>query len=227
MVVEQPTRARSRRRRAPSASRRDARRRRTTRRSRAHISPNLPLQHTAISSPGEKRLQIAASSAPRPVVWTGSGVSAVPNTGPEQLERRRRARARTRACDGESSGARRRAARAPERASDRASSAATARRRLRRMRRHSITPFFRSDSSISARYSTPRPISAMRAVSRAISSPTSVRTVFRVVARHDRDAVLVADDDVARHHDGVAARDRDVDLAGAVLVARAGADGCG
>src|SRR5262245_29957994 len=34
----------------------------------AHISPNLPLQHIAISSPAEKRLQIVASSAPRPVV---------------------------------------------------------------------------------------------------------------------------------------------------------------
>src|SRR5512146_1517673 len=33
-----------------------------------HISPNLPLQQMAISSPDEKRLLIVASSAPRPVV---------------------------------------------------------------------------------------------------------------------------------------------------------------
>ena len=47
--------------RVPVRRRPDARRHRTTPRARAHISPNLPLQHTAISSPGEKRLQIAAS----------------------------------------------------------------------------------------------------------------------------------------------------------------------
>ena len=47
----------------------------------AHISPNWPLQQTAISSPGENRLQIVASIAPRPVVCTGSTGSRVPNSG--------------------------------------------------------------------------------------------------------------------------------------------------
>jgi hypothetical protein len=35
----------------------------------------------AFASPGENRLQIVASSAPRPVVCTGSGALLVPNTG--------------------------------------------------------------------------------------------------------------------------------------------------
>ena len=48
---------------------------------RAHNSPKRPLQQTASSSPAEKRLQIAASMAPRPVVCTGSTGCVVPNTG--------------------------------------------------------------------------------------------------------------------------------------------------
>src|SRR6476660_5622009 len=44
-------------------------------------------------------------------------------------------------------------------------------------------------------------------------------------ARHDGDAIAVADDDVARHDDRAAAADRHVDLAGTVLVAATGANG--
>jgi len=46
-----------------------------------------------------------------------------------------------------------------------------------------------------------------------------------VRARHDSDAIAVADDDVARHDDRAAAADRHVDLARSVLVAATGADG--
>ena len=69
-------------------------------------------------------------------------------------------------------------------------------------------------------------ISAIRAcLARDQLPSTRSRTSSRDGARHDRDAVVVADDDVAGHDDGVAAGDRDVDLARAVLVAAAGADG--
>src|SRR5262249_49317232 len=44
---------------------------------------------------------------------------------------------------------------------------------------------------------------------------------FGVGARHDGNAVFVADDDVARHDNDVAAGDRNVDLTGAVFVATA------
>ena len=81
MIVERGLELARRRRRAPNSSRTRCTTTPYDSAKPAHISPNLPLQHTAISSPGEKRLQIAASSAPRPVVWTGSGVSRVPNTG--------------------------------------------------------------------------------------------------------------------------------------------------
>ena len=46
-----------------------------------HMFPNLPLQQAMSSSPGENRLQIAASMAPRPVVCTGRTSPVVPNRG--------------------------------------------------------------------------------------------------------------------------------------------------
>src|SRR5262249_41111769 len=49
----------------------------------------------------------------------------------------------------------------------------------------------------------------------------TIENFARVIARNDRDALEVSDDDVARHHDSIPAGDRHVDFAGSIFVAPA------
>ena len=153
----------------------DARRARTTRRA----APTSRRTCRCSTRRSRRRARRDCRSPPRArrgrSCARAAAVSAVPNTGREQLDRRPRARARTPACDGGSSAARRRASTrsgtrvGPGVISSNGSASAPPNRR------HSMTPFFRSDSSISAlvQHAAARSRRCAR-VSRAISSPTSV-----------------------------------------------------
>src|SRR5437763_8574906 len=128
-----------------------------------------------------------------------------------------RAPPKTAASDDAASRGRRRAGRAPPLASGPASSADTASHRARaRSRDHALPAKQIVDVSPDEHSLIDLGNALALALHQLVDEP---QHFLDVSTRYDSDAVVVADDNVARHDDRAAARDRNVDLTRTILVA--------